>query len=301
MRDLTVLNVSDDGRSLTLADSKGGRYRLAVDDRLRAALRPQRPGTEQTSIPMATQLTPREIQARVRRGASVDVVAESAGIPLERVRRFAAPVLDERAHVAQRARGVLVRDDSMLELGTLEQVVQKELTRRGASETLEWDAWRREDGRWLIVCRWREEHECCAASWVLDASGGSATPLDDGARGLAGLLRDAPGTDETHARPARLAVVPDRAESAPQELVDVDGAPEGSASEADETPTGPVPVLTPHPADARDIEDTGVLRLTDIADNVTTDEPPPTPHRTSSGRNRPAVPSWDEIMFGRRT
>jgi hypothetical protein len=42
------------------------------------------------------------------------------------------------------------------------------------------------------------------------------------------------------------------------------------------------------------------LWLTDIADNVVEEPARASGEGSSSRRQRPAVPSWDEIMFGRR-
>jgi hypothetical protein len=288
MRDLRVVTVSEDGTRLLLADESGERFSVRVDDHLRAALRGETVREGQLAIALASQLSPRDIQSRVRAGASADEVAEAAGIPLERVLRFAAPVLDERAHMARRGRTVLLRNESMLELGTVDEVATRALTARGAADSMTWDAWRRDDGRWLVACRWLEQHEEHTALWVLDASAGSATPIDDDARALAGMRVSEPARPDDQPAPARLAVVRPPKPSAPS-LVPADVT-------EDETPTGPISPVTD--------DDTGVLRLTDLADNVTVHEAPvrtPRAVRDTGGRQRPAVPSWDEIMFGRRT
>jgi hypothetical protein len=288
MRDLRVVTVSEDGTRLLLADESGERFSVRVDDHLRAALRGETVREGQLAIALASQLSPRDIQSRVRAGASADEVAEAAGIPLERVLRFAAPVLDERAHMARRGRTVLLRNESMLELGTVDEVATRALTARGAADSMTWDAWRRDDGRWLVACRWLEQHEEHTALWVLDASAGSATPIDDDARALAGMLVSEPARPDDQPAPARLAVVRPPKPSAPS-LVPADVT-------EDETPTGPISPVTD--------DDTGVLRLTDLADNVTVHDTPVRASRAvrdTGGRQRPAVPSWDEIMFGRRT
>lgn len=288
MRDLRVVTVSEDGTRLLLADDSGERFSVRVDDHLRAALRGETVREGQLAIALASQLSPRDIQSRVRAGASADEVAEAAGIPLERVLRFAAPVLDERAHMARRGRTVLLRNESMLELGTVDEVATRALAARGAADSMTWDAWRRDDGRWLVACRWLEQHEEHTALWVLDASAGSATPLDDDARALAGMRVGGPARPDDQPAPARLAVVrPPKPSSPPSGPADV---------LEDETPTGPIRPVTD--------DDTGVLRLTDLADNVTVHEAPVRTSRSvrdTGGRQRPAVPSWDEIMFGRRT
>ena len=307
MRDLHVVSVAEGGTAIILADTAGARYSVAVDDRLLAALRGEHPNAGQLEIAMTSQLSPRDIQQRVRAGATADEIAAQAGVSVDRVLRFAAPVLDERAHIAQRGRRALLRSDGMLELGTVDEVVSIALDRRGVTQTLRWDAWRRDDGRWLLACRWLDDHQEHTALWALDSSAGSATPLDDDARSLAGLEPSEP-------EPVRLAVVPE-----PHTTGSDDEPPtseQGLVAE-DDTPTGPIPTVQPaaapgspgsrHPARrARTRKpatepDDGRLWLSDIAENVeegVAADPSPEP---GSRRQRPPVPSWDEIMFGRRS
>lgn len=343
MRDLHVLTVTENGTRLVLADSSGEQYGLPVDERLRQALRtpsvqrqPAPTTRATTGGPMgAGTLSPREIQRQVRAGASPDEVATMAGVALDRVMRFAAPVLDERAHMARRARGVLLRNESMLELGTLDEVAGKALAARSVDDAT-WDAWRREDGRWIVSCAWSQNRDKHVARWVLDASAGSATPMDDDAASLAGLPTEAEVAGQTRGQ-ARLAVVPNPGsdDGAPTDLGarddagdgdsdvgrDVGRARDGAGDEAmaqDDTPTGPIPTVadsdgptagTPgptHPARrarrARHADDSERLPLSDLAEHIEVeDRRAPRPARDAGGRQRPAVPSWDEIMFGRRT
>ena len=320
MRTLQVQSVAADGTHAVLSDESGQHYRLPVDERLRAALRGEALADTQLSIGVSGDLGPREIQARVRAGASPAELSEQSGLPLERIMRFAAPVLDERAHMVRRALTALVRDTSMLELGTLADVATRTLSERGVTDDLHWDSWRRHDGRWLVSCRWTDGDADRTALWLLDGTVSSAAPLDDDARMLVGIEKPAP-------KPTRLAVVrtPDQDDEAAADGSAHDGhADEASAEEADhrrssadvsedDTPTGPVPAFTDdagspgpaHPAyrgvRAREREDDGLLRLSDIADVVTEQ---PARRRSSPGDGavqRPSVPSWDEIMFGRRS
>jgi hypothetical protein len=302
VRDLQIVAVTSDGTHLVVADENGEQGRLAIDDRLRAAVRGDKVREGQLEISLASQLTPRDIQTRVRAGASVEEVAEMAGIPTERVLRFAAPVLDERTHMAAQATRALVRTEGQHEVGQLGPVVVGVLSGRGVADSLTWDAWRREDGRWLVESRWAEGDLQRSGLWLLDPAGRSVSALDEAARALAGL--ESPPAES--APPARLAVVRD----APPAAAATPAAP---VEPEDETPTGPLPVVEPAapaatsgasrpgrsrggrqdpPADDR-------LWLTDIADAVE-EEPARASGGGSSRKQRPSVPSWDEIMFGRR-
>ena len=54
-------------------------------------------------------LRPRDIQARIRAGETPEAVAEAAQTTVEKVMPYAAPVLAEREHVAQRALRASIR------------------------------------------------------------------------------------------------------------------------------------------------------------------------------------------------
>ena len=88
MQDLRLIGVHEDGQHLLLADADGGRYRLALDDALRAAARRDRPRLGQLQIEIEGGLRPRDVQALVRRGLSTEEVADRAGWTVEKVRRF---------------------------------------------------------------------------------------------------------------------------------------------------------------------------------------------------------------------
>ena len=58
---------------------------------------------------MESALTPREIQARIRGGESLEEVAQAAGVSVEQIDAYAGPVLAEREHAATLARTSQVR------------------------------------------------------------------------------------------------------------------------------------------------------------------------------------------------
>ena len=87
-------------------------------------------------------------------------------MPLDRVLRFAYPVLQERSRVVAQARTAPVRPAAPEQLGDL---VEERLVGRGTdAATLEWDAWRRDDGRWAVRLSWRHGDSAHAAHWSLD-------------------------------------------------------------------------------------------------------------------------------------
>lgn len=109
MPELRVVAVSNDGTRLVLKAADSTEYTLPIDERLRAAVRGDRPRLGQIEIEVESHLRPRDIQARIRAGATAEEVAQMAGIPVDRVRRFEGPVLAERAFMAERARKTPVR------------------------------------------------------------------------------------------------------------------------------------------------------------------------------------------------
>src|ERR1044071_333198 len=125
MRALRIVGLEDDGRTVILEDpTRGERFQLPADERLRAAARGDVTRLGQIEIELESQMRPREIQTRIRAGESVEQVAEAAGIPAHKVERFAYPVLLERSRTADLAqRAHPIREDGP-DLQTLGEVVQ---------------------------------------------------------------------------------------------------------------------------------------------------------------------------------
>ena len=182
MRQLRLVGLAEEGDSLLLESPTGESYRLPLDERVRAACRGDLTRLGQIEIESDNPLRPREIQARVRAGESAEQVAASAGMALDRVLRFAYPVLQERSRVVAQARTAPVRPRASEQLGDL---VEERLVGRGTdAATLEWDAWRREDGRWAVRLSWRHGDSAHAANWSLDLGRRALQPEDPAAEQL---------------------------------------------------------------------------------------------------------------------
>ncbi|WP_112247385.1 septation protein SepH [Kribbella monticola] len=196
MREAKLVGLSQDGTKLILAAAETGEeFAVPVDDRLRAALRGDRARLGQLEIQMESALRPRDIQARIRAGESPEAVAAVAQMPMERVMAFAGPVLAERDHVASLAQRASVRrrgggDAPTRNLGAW---VTERLRIRGVDPaTAEWDAWRRDDGRWAVRVSYfvdageGDSGDEKIAMFAYDAPGRYAVPDDDEARWLVG-------------------------------------------------------------------------------------------------------------------
>ncbi|MGY5281637.1 septation protein SepH [Nocardia gipuzkoensis] len=188
MRELRVIGVTPDSTHIVCIDTESGqKFRLPADDKLRAAARGDLARFGQIEIEMEATMRPRDIQARIRAGASVEQVTEESGMPASRVERFAYPVLLERARAAELAQKAHpVRPDGPA-VDTLIDVVTAAFTARGHNiEGAEWDAWKDEKGYWVAQLQWQNGRSEIAAHWRYqpDAHGGSVSPLDDPASDL---------------------------------------------------------------------------------------------------------------------
>ncbi|GAA1268146.1 septation protein SepH [Kitasatospora nipponensis] len=187
MPELRVVAVSNDGTRLVLKAADSTEYTLPIDERLRAAIRGDRPRLGQIEIEVESHLRPRDIQARIRAGASAEEVAQAAGISVDRVRRFEGPVLAERAFMAERARKTPIRRPGESTGPQLGEAVAERLLLRGAEkETERWDSWRRDDGTWEVCLSYRSDGEGRSASWTYDPPRRLVQPNDDEARALIG-------------------------------------------------------------------------------------------------------------------
>lgn len=197
MPELRVVAVSNDGTRLVLKAADSTEYTLPIDERLRAAVRNDRARLNQIEIEVESHLRPRDIQARIRAGASAEEVAQLAGIPVDRVRRFEGPVLAERAFMAERARKTPVRRPGENTGPQLGEAVQERLTLRGADkDSVQWDSWRRDDGTWEVLLVYRVAAEPHSASWTYDPPRRLVVAVDDEARSLIGESDDLPSTPE---------------------------------------------------------------------------------------------------------
>ncbi|NMO33880.1 DUF3071 domain-containing protein [Streptomyces sp. GMY01] len=191
MPELRVVAVSNDGTRLVLKAADSTEYTLPIDERLRAAVRGDRPRLGQIEIEVESHLRPRDIQARIRAGATAEEVAQLAGIPVDRVRRFEGPVLAERAFMAERARKTPVRRPGENSGPLLGEAVQERLLLRGAEkDTVQWDSWRRDDGTWEVLLVYRVAGEPHSASWTYDPPRRLVQAVDGEARALIGESDD---------------------------------------------------------------------------------------------------------------
>ena len=187
MRALRVVGYGEDGVVILEDPDRRERFTVPADERLRAAARGDVQRLGQMSMELESQLRPREIQARIRAGASVEQVAAAAGVPLQRIERFAYPVLLERSRTAEMARQAHpVREDGP-DVRTLDEVVEHTFGLRGQEYgQAEWDSFRGEDNKWVAALSWSVGRSDITARWTYHpgAHGGTVTALDEHATDL---------------------------------------------------------------------------------------------------------------------
>ncbi|HEY4702569.1 MAG TPA: septation protein SepH, partial [Streptosporangiaceae bacterium] len=253
MQELRFVAVSEDGSYAVLAiPGRSGRFMLPIDDRLRAVAKGQFSRLAQYEIEVENPLRPKEIQARIRAGETVEEIADAAGIPVERVRWFEGPVLAERGYVAEQAQSASVRRQGDSTPGPrLGEIVGERLTELGADpEDAQWDSRKHGDGSWQVQLAFRAGGRLHIAEWLFDPRRRHVAPADDNAARLS-----LPDTELPPAAPGSLTAAtvtpirprPDRQPFPPQRSMP------GSASAAapgsmPEPPEEPAEESVPEPA-----------------------------------------------------
>ncbi|MEV0679768.1 septation protein SepH [Actinosynnema sp. NPDC050436] len=319
MRALRLIGLDEDGKSVILEDpDRGERFVLPADERLRAAARGDLTRLGQIEIEAESQMRPREIQARIRAGESVEQVAAAAGISASRVERYAYPVLLERSRTAELAqRAHPVREDGP-DVQTLGEVVAHSFGLRGQEYAdVSWDSWRGEDGRWVVQLHWTAGRSDNRAHWAFHpgAQGGTVTALDDGAvelmdpnpnrtlrtvRPVTQLARQALNL-EKEAEPEILAreeptppPVPAQKQAQKQPQKGQGLAPAQGPKQAPEAKPEPKPEPEPVPTAEQPPAPPAQQQPNPAA--AAKKEPP-----KRGKKNHPIVPSWEDVLLGVRS
>ena len=184
MQELRFVAVSEDGRYAVLAvPGRSARFMLPIDERLRAVALGQTSRLAQYEIEVESPLRPKEIQARIRAGETVEEIADAAGIAVERVRWFEGPVLAERAYMADQAQTASVRRHGDSTPGPrLGEIVAERLNAIGGDpDDAQWDAKKRGDGSWQVQLTFTSGGRLHTAEWVFDPRRRHVLANDDNA------------------------------------------------------------------------------------------------------------------------
>jgi hypothetical protein len=320
MQELRLVAVSEDGSYAVLAvPGRGGRFSLPIDDRLRTVARGQFSRLAQYEIEVESPLRPKEIQDRIRAGQTADEIADAAGIPIERVRRFEGPVLAERAYRAQEAQQATVRGPGDSGPGPrLGEIVAERLSLSGTSpDEAQWDSRKRPDGNWQVQLMFMTGNRPQMAEWVFDPRRRHASPADDNAARLCLSGPDVPPGRIGAPDSVTATVTPIASRLAAQGAHTAESRWDAERSQARAASAGPgrpapAPVPPPaKPAPEPEAAPAAGAPAASAADGKAAavaaeqQESPAAPGRerqarkAAGGRSRRAsVPSWDEIMLG---
>lgn len=271
MRELMLIGLDVDGKHLICeGGDPADKFLIRVDDRLRAAARGDRPrpGQGPRDNEVKGVLSPKDIQARIRAGASVDELAEAFDMDIAKIDRFAHPVLLERQRAAELATAAhpVLADGPTVE--TLLETISTALASRGLSaEDTTWDAWRNEDGRWTVRMSWQagRSENFAHFRFTPGAHGGTVTAIDEAASEL---------IDPEFERPLRTV--------APVAQLEFEPIIAPAA-----VPTAATPVANQASAQSSSAR--------------TAAESPAKRQPAKRGKRKPEIPAWEDVLLGVRT
>lgn len=271
MTELRLNGKTEDGLYLSLHDNDGNEFTIRVSDTLRATVNQQRLMAVPTNPEPSVSI--KEIQRLLRAGQTAEQIAREHEISIEKVERFAGPILSERIYIIDQAQQIVIRKEGGRDAVTLLGVVISRLAPRNIdSSELSWDTWRLEDGTWTIELHYPNNTGVGIAQWSFDATLSTVISMDENARWMMGD------------------------EPTPRQLP---------------TP-GLVPTEASHPSERRVIDVYSEYRKEILTDEIEEElEPIREVPRLAVIREEPddeaardgitaraKVPSWDEIMFG---
>ncbi len=319
MTTLTVVGVEND--MLVLVSEDGHRYFVPVNDALRDALR-----KKSSSDSVTHRVSPKDIQAHIRRGLTAQQVADLTGEDVSYIEKFEGAVIAERRFIVDQALAVPVttRSGDEMSFGTS---VRERLEEISAAEE-QWSAWKEETG-WLLELTFQEGEVEHTARWSFHQRKHVLEPLNDDATVLSRhepmpttlipkLSAVAPSPSEPERFDSEIFEDSDLGETGPllepvpygrseddgrmADTADLLEVLRRKRGEREPAPASDEDSRSAHPA-------TGGIRLVedDSGDASVTpigglspdddDDPDPTPPK----KKRPEMPSWDDIVFGARS
>jgi hypothetical protein len=271
MTELRLDGKTEDGNHLSLVDGDGNNYSVRISDTLRATVNQPR----LTSVPAVDAqetISVKEIQRKLRAGESFEQIARDGQTTVEKVERFSGPIMQEREYILSNARDLVMRKDAHRIDLTFGEVVLAKLAPRGVdTDQVSWNTWRQLDGVWHIELHYPNRDGNGVATWNFDLARRALDASDDNGAWL--IDEEAPMRISTSAMIYSEPTHPSRLEEPKIEpeivrIADLINA----IDEKPETPRLAVIRETPTAADSQD----GIT-------------------------SRAKVPSWDEIMFGRKS
>jgi hypothetical protein len=272
--DVTELRLdgkTEDGLYLSLHDNDGNEFTVRVSDTLRATVNQQRlmavPSNDEPTVSI------KEIQRLLRAGQTAEQVARENNTTIEKVERFAGPILSERIYIIDQAQQIVIRKEGGRDAVTLLGTVISRLAPRNIdSSELSWDTWRLEDGTWTLELHYPNSSGTGIAQWSFDSILRTVASMDENARWMM-------GDDPAPRQLPTPALVPTES-SHPSERRIIDVYSEFRKESPDQE-------LEEYIEPVREVPRLAVIR-----------EEPDDEATRDGITARAKVPSWDEIMFG---
>lgn len=295
MSDLEFVAFSDDGKMIILQGPDGNWIEVPIKDSPGSYAVPEERPTD-------VELSPREIQSRIRAGISPAELAASTNSSLERIMSFAPPILLERSHVASKATRTVIRRASGS--GTLGDIVNLKLESLGIDlEETNWDSYRREDGRWSVLLHYPADGATRTAAWLYDVRNNALVAADEDARWLTGdqhrqtseLIAENTKVTEVVEFLAPVTQLTSRhPQEQPTDTIPTEQAKEPEAAQP-ESPEFVVEAIAEDPALDELLSSSDQEADTNLQPTL---EVEPEKSNETSEIRPPRIPSWDEILFG---
>lgn len=180
MSELRVVGRTSDGERIELADGEGNSFTVKIDESLKSAM------TERKLIAVSQEaptFSIKEIQARLRAGESFAEVARISGLSMNKIERYASPIMQERAWVIEQAEKSSPKGTSL----PLRELVVQRLAPRGVNmNQISWNTWRLDNGSWHLVLSYPSSDGNREATWSFDLNKRTFISQDDGAKWICG-------------------------------------------------------------------------------------------------------------------
>jgi len=302
MQELRLVAVSEDGSyAIVAVPGRSDRFLLPIDDRLRTVAKGQFSRLAQYEIEVENPLRPKEIQDRIRAGETAEEIADAAGIPPDRIRRFEGPILAERQYQAEQAQRATIRAHGEAGPGPrLGDIVTERLSRAAANaDTTEWDSRKRPDGNWQVQLQFVVGGRMTTAEWIYDPRRRHVIPDDEHSKRLC-LPPDEWAAAMLAERTPTATVTPIGSRhhaSHPDPARDFERRSSTAVARSREATLAAAPASQTSQVDRRGQGEEPELSASVAAASATAQEPA-RPAKKSGRSRRASVPSWDEIMFG---
>ena len=229
MSDLRLVGVSNGFLDLVADD--GTKHRLVIDSALESAAR------SRSDSALRGNLSPREIQARIRAGSTVAEVAAATGETVEAIDKYAAPIVAELEHVISMAKAVRLTfaaerfsDAVQVSFGN---VMQERIELAGGRD-FAWRAKRNSSSDFEVSIEYELVGKRLVASWSFDPKRIFLSPQNEAAIQLSN------GAPLTSNEPAKLRPV--------AEVITLQAKPEAKAEAKQEAKAEAKPA-SQHPAE----------------------------------------------------